>query len=134
MRLASRLPLTLLLAASGAACLAYEPLRRQAASDLSCTTSQVEIYEQEGFYQANGCGRSALYHCVVDTQGYQHCEAQGRTEIDTLKMVAPRELKCARSRLKIEDAGEGLYRVECCDRRETFFCRQGQGYFLCSKR
>jgi hypothetical protein len=117
-----------------AACMAYEPLRLQAASDMECSTNQVDIQENNGLYEATGCGRSALYSCTVDTQSRQHCVPQGRTEQETLRMVAPPVLKCPRTRLKIEDRGEGVYEVAGCGRHQTFLCRAGLGFHHCNAR
>lgn len=124
----------LLLAVWAAGCLAYEPIRRQAATDLECTTHQIEVVEQEGLYQVSGCGRMAMYQCSIDNRGEQHCMPIGRTEEDTIRMIAPGELSCPRGRLKIRQSEEGLYRVEGCGKQEIYLCRHDEGNIRCSRR
>ena len=128
------LALGLGLAAGLAACLAYEPLRPQAATDFGCSTTQIEVVEQEGSYQVSGCGQWAMYSCVVDNQGLQHCTPEGRTERDTVNLLAPRTLQCARRSIHVEERGDGLYNISGCGRQDKILCQHGVGYQRCARR
>lgn len=117
-----RAAMALALGFCAAACMAYEPLRAQAASDFGCSTSQIEVIEQEGLYQVMGCGRIALYHCAVGSQGQQRCAPVGKSEEQVIRETAPGELGCPRDRLRVEPSGEGLYQVKGCGKQATYLC------------
>lgn len=127
---ATALPLVLL----AAACMAYEPLRAQAASDFGCSTSQIEVIEQEGLYQVMGCGRIALYHCAVGSQGQQRCAPVGKSGEQAIREIAPGELECPRDRLRVQSSGEGVFQVKGCGKQATYLCRNDQGNVVCGKR
>lgn len=129
-----RAAMALALGFCAAACMAYEPLRAQAASDFGCSTSQIEVIEQEGLYQVMGCGRIALYHCAVGSQGQQRCAPVGKSEEQVIRETAPGELGCPRDRLRVEPSGEGLYQVKGCGKQATYLCSNDQGNAVCEKR
>ena len=117
------------------ACLAYEPIRPQAATDFGCSTTQIEVVEQEGSYQVTGCGQWATYTCVVDNQGQQHCTPEGRTERDTVDLLAPRALNCPRRSIHTEARGNGIYDITGCGRQDMILCQATTtGYQRCARR
>ena len=116
------------------ACMAYEPIRPQAATDFGCSTTQIEVVEQEGSYMVTGCGQWAVYNCVVDNQSAQHCTPQGRTERDTVNLLAPRTLQCPRHDITINERGDGLYDIKGCGREDKILCAQNVGYQRCARR
>lgn len=68
-----------LLVVGTSACHGFQPsVRRAMSSDMKCPEDKIEVKELTGgSYQADGCGKSAVYECSWPEGGTRVCTRRG---------------------------------------------------------